>query len=157
MYEIAQAPPEKLHPIMQPVTRRTATPDDLDTLDALFEANMRPHVERHAEWEPDRFRHFFRAEDFVVLEIDGQLAGMLKVIERAGVTYLAEIQVAAAYRNRGIGTQLLEELLDQADSRSKPLTLKVLKGNPAEGLYRRLGFRVDAEGEMHRWMKYTPK
>lgn len=138
-------------------TRRPATDADLDALDTLFEANMRPHVERHAEWEPRRFRRFFRSADFEVFEIDGQLAGMLKILERGSVSYIAEIQVAAPYRNQGIGTRLLEEILARADAKGKPVTLKVIHGNPAEGLYRRLGFRVDAEGAMHRWMKYTPK
>jgi ribosomal protein S18 acetylase RimI-like enzyme len=55
------------------------------------------------------------------------------------------IAVRADYRGRGIGTCLLDALLDRAAGRHRAVSLSVSRENPAIALYQRLGFRVIAE------------
>ena len=47
----------------------------------------------------------------------------------------------APFRGAGIGTRLIEDLLQRAAARKKPVTLDVIHGNPARSLYLRLGFK----------------
>lgn len=62
---------------------------------------------------------------------------------------LVDLIVAAPQRGRGIGTELLRLLLQQAAGANKPLRLQVLKGNRAAQLYQRLGFTKTGESDTH--------
>jgi [ribosomal protein S18]-alanine N-acetyltransferase len=55
------------------------------------------------------------------------------------------IAVRPACRGRGIGTCLLDTLLDRASQRHRAVSLSVARDSPAIALYQRLGFRVIAE------------
>ena len=59
------------------------------------------------------------------------------------------VAVAPAFRGRGVGTKLLENLISEARKLNYPaLSLSVARQNPALKLYRRLGF-ADAEVSAH--------
>ena len=45
------------------------------------------------------------------------------------------------WRGRGVGTAILEALIETARARGKDIDIFVEKVNPALGLYRRLGFK----------------
>ena len=66
---------------------------------------------------------------------------MLRVEEREDCIYLSDIQLDSAYRGQGIGTQLIETVIQSANIANKSVQLRVLKGNPAKELYLRLGFK----------------
>jgi len=56
------------------------------------------------------------------------------------------VAVEPAFRNRGIGTKLLQELMDDYTKKGFPkLSLSVHKNNPCLRLYYRKGFKVFAE------------
>jgi len=59
--------------------------------------------------------------------------------------YLAQIFIDAAFQRRGIGTEVIQGLIDQATQAGQPVTLGVIKTNPARHLYQRLGFRITQE------------
>ena len=51
------------------------------------------------------------------------------------------ISVAKSHRGSGIGTQLLQSLIDWArETGVRRLSLEMIEGNPAERLYERMGF-----------------
>ena len=62
---------------------------------------------------------------------------------------LVDLVITATQRGRGIGTELLRRLLQQAAASNKPLRLQVLKGNRAGQLYERLGFTKTGESFTH--------
>lgn len=50
------------------------------------------------------------------------------------------------YRNQGIGTKLIQNLLEAIDEQGfRQVSLSVLKTNPASRLYRRIGFQPESE------------
>jgi ribosomal protein S18 acetylase RimI-like enzyme len=55
------------------------------------------------------------------------------------------IAVRPEFRGRGIGTCLLDTLLDRASQRHRAVSLSVARDNPGVALYQRLGFRAFAE------------
>ncbi len=59
--------------------------------------------------------------------------------------FLRDIELIAAERNRGIGTAILRALLALAQAEGRAVELLVLKHNPAQRLYARLGFRIVAD------------
>jgi ribosomal protein S18 acetylase RimI-like enzyme len=98
------------------------------------------------EWVRDGFGPQARFTAFVA-EHAGAVVGMATASERyytswAGCTlYIQDIYVDPAWRGRGIGAALLGCVAALAIERGSPLVeLTVREGNPARGLYRRLGF-----------------
>ena len=69
------------------------------------------------------------------------------------------IAVRQAFRGRGIGTCLLDTLLDRASQRHRAVSLSVSRDNPAIALYQRLGFRVIAEagGSFTMRLTFSPR
>ncbi len=61
------------------------------------------------------------------------------VTDGVTVAYLADVYVLAPYRGRGLGLELVREIVEGADS---PDVHWVLHTADAEGLYARLGFRT---------------
>ncbi|WP_309730013.1 GNAT family N-acetyltransferase [Chamaesiphon sp. OTE_75_metabat_556] len=123
------------------ISQRAATLDDLEWLEPFYESIMRPYyVELNWEWDKTKFRESFDPNVTKIIQADGIDIGMLKVEERDDCIYLGDIQLDRAYRRKGIGTQLIKTAIESAILASKPIRLRVLKGNPAKDLYLRLGF-----------------
>lgn len=82
----------------------------------------------------------YEGADHKLVFVDGQPAGRILVHRGAKACVLVDIALLAEYRNRGIGRQLLQQLLDDAGRDGIAVRLQVLKTNPAYRLYERLGF-----------------
>jgi len=66
---------------------------------------------------------------------------------RRGEIHILDIALVPERRGEGIGTALLKQLLVEAEESGKVVILYVEQFNPAQGLYRRLGFQpVKDEG-----------
>lgn len=86
--------------------------------------------------------HFASAE---ILEIGGRPLGLLKVLRQSEEWELLQLQLSPEYQSQGIGTSLVSDLVAQAAAANVPLSLSVLKVNPARRLYERLGFKLVSE------------
>ena len=64
--------------------------------------------------------------------------------------------MAPEHQGRGIGERALQTVLQAAQADALPVTLKVLKGNPAKRLYERLGFETVDEDERQFHMRRLP-
>ena len=123
---------------------------------------MRAYAEQtYGAWDEDVARRIFaerwRPASMRIVVVGGRDAGMLEVLRSDGEHNLANIRVAPEYRGQGIGTQLIGEVLREARQRGLPVTLRVLKVNPARRLYERLGFVKVAETESHYLMENQPR
>jgi ribosomal protein S18 acetylase RimI-like enzyme len=70
--------------------------------------------------------------------------------------FLAQLFVDRALRGQGIGTAVVNALVEEAMRANRALTLGVVKTNPALRLYERLGFRVTHEDERKFYMRRDP-
>ncbi len=130
-------------------TIRQATATDIDLLDFIHTENMKGYVERNYPWNPQLFRDSFIPHDYQVIEINNQIIGFMKVVSLETEIYLGEIQIAKDFQQQGIGTSLIQSVIQKAQAKNKKLWLKVLKGNPAKQLYQRLGFTKLEESSTH--------
>ncbi len=138
-------------------TTRKAWFDELDYLDRLYARNMKEYVERVSSWDPDMFRDEFDPEEVEIIEVAGRIAGFIRRVYQPEEIYLAEIQIERRYQNQGLGTAVLLDIIDEAERVGKKLILRVLKSNPAEAFYKRHGFEVYAETDIHFEMQWMPQ
>jgi ribosomal protein S18 acetylase RimI-like enzyme len=83
--------------------------------------------------------------------------GMMLIEESDSAISLSQIALLPAYQGLGIGSAVLESLVERARRAGKPLTLRVFHGNTrARALYERFGFRVTAHGEHDLEMQWSP-
>lgn len=103
-----------------------------------FQANDIP-------WDVERRTALY--QNLEIYEVwNGELIGYLVFRELDGRFFLADIQIAAAHRNKGIGRALVEKASGIARSRGyNSVHLKVFKNSPAINLYLRLGYSVIGE------------
>ena len=124
---------------------RAARPADHRFLFELNEATMREYVD--ATWGLDDeeqvafFEARFDPSQCQILHLDGADIGVLTVEERPEEIYIAEIQLLPEWQSKGIGSSVVESLVERGKAEGKPVTLRVLRANPrAAALYARLGF-----------------
>jgi ribosomal protein S18 acetylase RimI-like enzyme len=94
---------------------------------------------------------------FDVLEAEGVPAGRLYLDRQADTLLIVDIALLPQWCGRGIGTALLEAMFAEARLAGKGVTISVEKFNPAQRLYRRLGFREYAESDVYWFMHWSPQ
>lgn len=138
---------------MAEIRLRQATHEDYDFLYELHRAALREYVEKtwgwNEAWQAAYFGEKFDVSGRRIIQQDGEDIGCLAVIDEGDCLFLSYIALAPEYQGRGIGSQLIEELLLQGRERQVPVRLRVLKANPAQALYERLGFTVTDTTETH--------
>lgn len=92
---------------------------------------------------------------FLILEQAGRAVGRLILHENVEVR-IVDIAVAPEAQGRGIGTAVLGEVLAQARETGMRVSIHVEKNNPAQRLYRRLGFEPQGEEGPYWLMVWSP-
>jgi len=123
--------------------------------------SMRPYVEATWGWDESFQRDYFhRHHDHgscQIIRVDGTDAGVLAVDIHPDQVFLRTVALLPEFQGRGIGTEVIRQVMDQALRLGVCTRLQVLKVNPARRLYERLGFRVHAETVTHFQMVCEPQ
>jgi len=84
------------------------------------------------------------ARHYVVLKVDGKVAGYGGLMFVADESHVTNVAIAASVRRQGLGSYLLGELArESARRRCTAMTLEVRVGNlAAQNLYRKFGFVI---------------
>jgi GNAT superfamily N-acetyltransferase len=101
------------------------------------------------------YRGYPKAE-FFVIEADGEPIGRLYVNREPAVLGVMDIALLPEWRGRGIGSQLLNDLLAEARAAGSVVSLHVERHNPARRLYARLGFVQVDEGPVYDRLEWRP-
>ncbi len=132
---------------------RKATESDFQFLFDLLKQTMFNHVvATWGEWDEDfqveYFRKKFDPEKNWVIVIDGKDAGGYMVTEDAGTVKLDRMFLLPEYQGKGIGSHIVQNILEEVAAKGKKLTLTVIKHNARVlPFYERLGLRVVGENE----------
>lgn len=125
---------------------------------ALPNQNLARHVLRiqHIAQERRFASRYPDHERFVVVE-DGESVGRLYVTQQGPVLHVVDLTLLPEFRERGIGTRLLRDLLEQATQDGRTVTLRVGRTNHrAADLYAALGFRLVAVDDLDNFFEWTP-
>jgi ribosomal protein S18 acetylase RimI-like enzyme len=142
--------------VTEPAIRPAALPDGpgLAELDAVSWPVELQVVPPQPASEPF-FTHGRRPQDLLVAEVDGALAGYIRlarhmsIADNDHVLHIDALVVHPAARSHGVGSLLLDAAIDEARHRGvRKLGLRALSTNDrALRLYRRHGFTE--EGRLH--------
>jgi GNAT superfamily N-acetyltransferase len=93
---------------------------------------------------------------FQLILLAGTPAGRLYLDCRDNEIRIVDISLLPPYRNHGIGTGLLEEILAEGERAHVPVTIHVECFNPALRLYQRLGFRLAEDKGVYYFLEKSP-
>jgi ribosomal protein S18 acetylase RimI-like enzyme len=152
------------------ITLRPFAPENPEFLFQLY-ASTRQHEIAAFGWPPAQQEAFLRMQfnaqkrwydmayagaDHQLILVDEKPAGRILVFRDKDSNRLVDIALLSEYRSRGVGTQLLRDLIAKCESEHLPLRLQVTKVNPARHLYERLGFITIGEDGMYYEMERRP-
>ncbi len=132
------------HPSHGRYTLRPVVDNDFDFLWQLKCDTLKRYIEALYGWDAELaqriLKRVMRGAHLVL--VDDQPAGILKIELCDGFVHLAEIGLKPELQGQGLGTQIIRDVTDLADSLGYPVELQVFAANPAAKLYERLGFEV---------------
>jgi ribosomal protein S18 acetylase RimI-like enzyme len=94
--------------------------------------------------------------EYQIILFDDRLVGAIRVNRAEHEIHLVDIALLPEYRNAGIGSSLLKELLAEGERWGRTVSLYVLKTNRTVKLYERLGFLVAGEDDAYLRMERHP-
>jgi GNAT superfamily N-acetyltransferase len=120
-----------------------------------------PHIAAKWGWDESfqRAIHAQRwsARSFFRIVRDGMTIGTVAIDEARDHVRVGEFYLAPQYQNQGIGSEVFRSILHKAERRSLPVRLECLRWNRALSFYKRHGFIVTGETEIHFLMERHPK
>ncbi|OCW56917.1 GNAT family N-acetyltransferase [Hoeflea olei] len=149
---------------------RPMTPEDMGFLHELY-ASTREWELAPLPWSSEQKAAFvdmqFRVQHshymkhypdalWLIIELEGEAAGRLYLERWPAEHRIIDISLMPAMRNRGFGSALLGDLLDEAAACARAVGIHVEKTNPALRLYRRLGFEIAEDKGVYDLLKWRP-
>jgi ribosomal protein S18 acetylase RimI-like enzyme len=133
------------HPLALEITMRPALVADEAFLLHLRKNTMERYLEGAGEPIDEqthlrRIRSHFSDARIICHAHDS--IGLIKMHLSATEWAISQLQITPALQGKGVGTEVIRRVIGQADRDLLPVTLCVLRNNPAIRLYERLGFRV---------------
>jgi ribosomal protein S18 acetylase RimI-like enzyme len=151
------------HPLLQSIRFRPYVEADVPFLRYVY-ASTRADEMQLVPWTDEQkaaflnmqfdaqrahYEQFYPDCEFLVIERDGVPIGRL-YIDRGDDIRITDIALVPDVRGQGLGTALLEQILDEARQKRQKVSIYVEHFNPARHLYDRLGFRhTDTNGVYH--------
>jgi ribosomal protein S18 acetylase RimI-like enzyme len=145
------------------VSLRAATSDDGEFLHELY-ASTRADELAPLGWDETALEQFLRMQfdtqsraykqtypdaSHQIVLVGGRPAGRLYVHRGKHEIHVVDIALLPEHRGQGLGTALLQGLIDEAQRDGRRVVLEVVRENRALRLYERLGFELVQAGEVH--------
>ena len=112
-------------------------------------------VKWQAELQRTEYESTYPGAEYDIILIDGQPAGRIWIARNQDEIRLLDIALLPEFQNRGAGSQLLRQLIDESRQTSTPLRHMVfVHNNNAQRFYDRLGFVVIDDLGAYRQMEW---
>jgi ribosomal protein S18 acetylase RimI-like enzyme len=149
---------------------RPVSPEDRPFLLAVY-SSSRAEEMAMVPWTPEQKAEFlrsqFEAQDFhyrkyydgaeyLVIELDAEPIGRLYLHRTPAEIRIMDIALLPEHRNQGIGGKLVRDVMNEAAAIGLKVSLHVESYNPAQRLYRRLGFVEAGESGVYQLLEWTP-
>ncbi|MEO8000178.1 MAG: GNAT family N-acetyltransferase [Gemmatimonadaceae bacterium] len=132
---------------------RAANNSDQEFAFLVKRAALGSYVEQVWGWNDD-FQRRFHASDWTshrpdIITCDAEAIGTLEVVRHSDHLYVGAFYLLPAWQRRGVGSRLLQDVVERGFRERLPIRLQFLKINPVRSLYERHGFRITGETLTH--------
>jgi ribosomal protein S18 acetylase RimI-like enzyme len=137
---------------------RETTKNDIDFLTSLRRKTMEEHLVNNGSIyndEEQKKRVLLHYEKAEIVIYKNEEIGLIKIDKTASPWIIIQVQILPFYQNNGLGNQILQLVINNANQCSEDIELNVLKSNPAIRLYKRLGFQIVKDKGRAYTMKYS--
>lgn len=161
----------RLHTARAEIELRAERKDDLDFMRGIYAA-VRADELALTDWPDERKKLFtdsqfdlqhahyqahYPGAEFLVVLCGGEPVGRLYLCVLKTEIRVMDIALTQALRGRGIGSALMAALIEEGRMRGLALTLHVEPLNPAQRLYRRLGFQLIERRGVYDFLGWSPE
>ena len=94
--------------------------------------------------------------EFQVIMLNNRPIGRLYIHGREDEIRIMDIALLPEYRNLGIGSVLLQNILERGKNLNLPVSIHVEQFNPALRLYQRMGFYQNEDKGVYLLMEWSP-
>src|SRR5580704_4361364 len=101
------------------------------------------------------YQQYYPKADWLVTMRAGEDIGRLYIERWPSQHCIIDIAWLPEHRGKGLGTAMLRDLMDEAASCGKAVSIHVEKFNPAMRLYRRLGFATEEDKGVYDLMRWS--
>ncbi len=139
------------HRAPEGLTLSPAGEDDFEALLALRMAAMRESLEKVGRFDPQRARERLSRGYLPAytrhIRLQGELVGFVVLVPREKDWLLDHLYIHPSAQAQGIGSWVLDRVLQEADAQHMAVSVTALKHSDANRFYLRHGFVLQAEGE----------
>ena len=155
----------------QSISLRATEPEDDPFLFEVY-ASSRGEDLATMGWEAEPIRTFLETQysaqkvflkndypdtDDRIILLGGERIGRMVVLRNEREVRLVDIAIMPQYRNAGLGTHLVRELMSEAARLGVPFRLQLIRSNPAVALFEELGMIRTGETGSHYQMEWQAK
>jgi ribosomal protein S18 acetylase RimI-like enzyme len=144
-------------PVAPPIVLRPAQATDLAFCRRITHDTMRWIVEQLFGWDEtqqiEKFARQWNIDEVRIITVAAEAVGWLQTAPVEDAVFLKQIYLDRPFQRQGVGTRVMQIIIDEARRDGKAVTLGVIKINPARHLYQRLGFRTTGEDEYKFYMR----
>jgi GNAT superfamily N-acetyltransferase len=108
----------------------------------------------NAQWS--HYEQYYPDCAFLVIEREGRPIGRIYIDRLPDEICLVDIALIPEARGTGLGTLLMQEILEEGQATGKRVLIHVERYNPAMRLYTRLGFVPVEESGVYYQMMWSP-
>ena len=106
--------------------------------------------------QQQHYQEHYQGAEFSVIMADKVPVGRLYVMRGRDEIRIIDIALLPEYRQQGIGTPLIQRLLDEAQEQGKNVRIHVEVFNPSQQLFERLGFTKINNDGINYLMEWVP-
>lgn len=134
---------------------RNAAETDSELIYSIKKSAFAPYVKtQYGGWnETDQreyHRRHFQAEHYRIILMEGSIAGFIAVVANPTQLVIQQLMICPEFHSRGIGTQCMDVIKEEARLSGAAVCLQVLKINPrALNFYQHAGFSIVAVTQTH--------
>ena len=136
-----------------------STDEDKDLVYNILKAASEIYaIKTWGRWKEEtqraNFDENFDCANVRIIQMEKSDIGFISTIISEDEIFLDELNILPEFQRLGVGTLLIEKLIEEASRKDIPIKLHVLKVNPACLLYDRLGFEFTGGTRSHYHMEW---
>jgi ribosomal protein S18 acetylase RimI-like enzyme len=146
--------------MMNPILRPATDTDCAFAFEVKKDA-MGEHIVSRWGWDEEYqlniHKQRWSEKPWFIVILGAESIGTVSIHDRPDFIRFGEFYLLNDFRRKGLGSMILSKFLKSCDRSNREVRLEYLKWNPVGSLYKRHGFEVVSENEIHYFMVRKPR